>query len=47
MVATVAVLEVDRRCKAMTSYGGEITASADLLAEKAAEAWTQTGIGED
>lgn len=31
MLATMAILEVDRQCKAMTSYGGAITASTEYF----------------
>ncbi len=34
MLATLAVLQVDRQCKAMTGYGGDITASAEIIVEK-------------
>ena len=33
-MATVAILEIDRQCREMTNYGGEITASAELIVEK-------------
>ena len=33
-MATVAILEVDRHCRAVTGYGGDITASAEFLVEK-------------
>lgn len=33
MLAAMAVLEVDRQCKAMTSYGGTITASAESFVD--------------
>ncbi|MBQ8564157.1 MAG: hypothetical protein IJ443_09765 [Firmicutes bacterium] len=33
-IAVVAILEVDRNCREMTGYGGDITASAEFLVEK-------------
>jgi len=33
-MATVAILEVDRHCREVTNYGGDITASAEFLVEK-------------
>ena len=33
--AAMAVLEVDRTCKQITNYGGDITASAQIIVEKA------------
>lgn len=32
MLTAIAILEVDRQCKAVTGYGGEITASVMALA---------------
>ena len=32
-MTTVAVLEIDRSCRQVTGYGGEITASAEAAAE--------------
>lgn len=40
-MAAAAVLEIDRQCRQVTGYGGEITASAAFLAEKAAGAWQE------
>ena len=34
MLATLAVLQIDRQCKAMTGRGGDITASAEIIVEK-------------
>ncbi len=34
-MATVAILEVDRHCREATGYGGDITASAEFIVEKA------------
>ena len=33
-MATAAILEIDKQCRKMTSFGGEITASAELIVEK-------------
>jgi len=33
-MAAVAILEIDRNCREMTNYGGEIAASAELIVEK-------------
>ena len=33
--AAMAVLEVDRSCRQATNYGGDITASAQIIVEKA------------
>lgn len=30
-MATVAILEVDQHCRSVTSYGGDITASAEMI----------------
>lgn len=34
MLTAMAILEVDRQCKAMTSYGGTITASAEVFVDQ-------------
>ena len=33
-MAAAAILEVDRHCRDATSYGGDITASAEFIVEK-------------
>ena len=32
LLAAMAILQVDRQCKSMTSYGGAIAASAEIFA---------------
>ena len=33
-ILTSSILQVDRRCREVTGYGGDITASAEFLVEK-------------
>ena len=36
-MAAAAVLEIDRQCRNVTGYGGEITASAEMMAQRAGD----------